>query len=289
MNACGSRRTDVATVVDFLDRGARLETRSALLETPLIRAACSGSVEVVNALLERGAARNAKGLNTQTALHAAVDRSEPLIRHDIVQSLLRNGAETNAIDGLGNTALHLAAGKGLPDIVQMLIDAGARLNVINTEGQAALHRACRIHPKPGLEVIDRLIRHGAAMDIKDKEGNTPLRHTIHLSNHPLSLFLIAHGSDTQGLQTDRVSEYAGMPALHAAARAGMSSRLVEMLKNGADVDVTHRGMNTAQAALQANQAETMAIIQAWKAQQAIEGVLSNRMEALDKGAAQARP
>ncbi|XP_051241422.1 ankyrin repeat domain-containing protein 49 [Dicentrarchus labrax] len=73
--------------------------------TPLHRAAYSGHVDVVSALLAAGSKINPRTIDGWTPLHSACRWS----RVTVASLLLRHGAELNAQTNGGLTALHLAA------------------------------------------------------------------------------------------------------------------------------------------------------------------------------------
>ena len=116
-------------------------------ETPFVRAALSGDIEVMRLLLQNGADPNIATTQGSTALMAAsginwvpgqtYTRSEA----DYVEAVklcLERGAPVNASNSLGLTAMHGAANRGWTSIMQILAD------------------------------------HGAVVDAKDKEGRTPM-------------------------------------------------------------------------------------------------------------------
>jgi hypothetical protein len=91
---------------------------------------------VVELLLSAGANVNTPDENGSTALHDA-SASGSL---EIVQRLLELGGQEllGRADGDGETALHCAARGGHTSIVAVLLRAGADVGVVNTFGQTAL-------------------------------------------------------------------------------------------------------------------------------------------------------
>ena len=87
--------------------------------TPLHRAANSGDLAAVEALLAKGADVNARGLAKQTPLHLAVTK-------EIAQLLISKGAQIEARDRHGRTPLFWAAGAGRKDVVEALLAGGAQ-------------------------------------------------------------------------------------------------------------------------------------------------------------------
>ncbi|KAJ1487854.1 ankyrin repeat-containing domain protein, partial [Baffinella frigidus] len=85
-------------------------------------AAFAGNAKMVYQLLDKGADRNVKTMNTgETPLHVAVDEGN----EQMVLLLLEWGADCNAKTTGGDTPLHLAAREGRAAIAQMLLDNGA--------------------------------------------------------------------------------------------------------------------------------------------------------------------
>lgn len=116
-------------------------------ETPFVRAALSGDIEVMRLLLEHGADPNIATTQGSTALMAAsginwipgqtYTRSEA----DYVSAVklcLDHGAPVNAANSLGLTAMHGAANRGWVSIMQILADHGAKLDAKDKEGRTPM-------------------------------------------------------------------------------------------------------------------------------------------------------
>jgi ankyrin repeat protein len=116
-------------------------------QTPFIRAALSGDIEVMRLLLQHGADPNVATTQGSTALMAAsginwipaqtFTRSEA----DYVEAVklcLEKGAPVNATNSLQLAAIHGAANRGWTSIIQILADAGARLDVADVGGRTPL-------------------------------------------------------------------------------------------------------------------------------------------------------
>lgn len=156
----GSRR--LRTIAALLDHGADVNARatrfvprfgssawkihngaSPLGATPFFFAATVGDVEVMQALLARGADPAIGTQDGTTPLIAtaglAVEESEtriPESRHlDAVKLLIDRGADVKAVNAQGDTALHGAAFLGYGTVARYLLERGAALNARNKSGQ----------------------------------------------------------------------------------------------------------------------------------------------------------
>jgi ankyrin repeat protein len=114
--------------------------------TPLLLAAGTGDMEVMKALLAKGADPKLTTNDGTTPLMAAsgVGLSENRSRDgearalEAVKLLIQLGADPNVSNKWGTTPLHGAAYTGANTIVQYLVDKGANLNVIDQFGQTPL-------------------------------------------------------------------------------------------------------------------------------------------------------
>jgi ankyrin repeat protein len=116
-------------------------------QTPFIRAALAGDVVVMKRLLAHGADPKIATFGGTTALMAAagvnwvVDQTfdeGPKALLDAVQLCTELGLDVNAINSMGLTAVHGAANRGSDDIIRFLVSKGARVDVKDKEGRSPL-------------------------------------------------------------------------------------------------------------------------------------------------------
>ncbi len=141
--------------------------------TPFFFAASVGDVDVMKALLARGADPAVSTQDGTTPLMAAaglaVEESEtriPESRHlDAVKLLVDLGADVKAVNRQGNSALHGAAFLGYGTVARYLLDRGAVLNARNAGGQTPYRIAL------GIMVTQMFFSHPeAAALLKDAGG-----------------------------------------------------------------------------------------------------------------------
>jgi hypothetical protein len=101
---------------------------------------------------------------------------------------LGSGGET--VEDPDQTPLMRAAVQGdLKTVTQQLaVTAGAGVNALDQGGQSALILACQ-SPKPNLEVIKALIAAGADVNLRSRNGYTPLTWALSRKNNEVSRIL----------------------------------------------------------------------------------------------------
>ncbi|KFY07593.1 hypothetical protein V492_07008 [Pseudogymnoascus sp. VKM F-4246] len=169
----------------LLDAGADVNDSPHQWGTPLHGAADRGDVSLAKFLLENGAHVDVPNANAATPLHIAAELGDL----DMATLLLDTGADVNACgifdintndmdehqyhDRRG-TALHFALlnkeDTGLP-MTKLLLDRGAHLEKTDNQLATPLHIAARNCSQSTVKLI---LDHGAAVNIQDRWGKTPL-------------------------------------------------------------------------------------------------------------------
>jgi ankyrin repeat protein len=116
-------------------------------QTPFLTAALSGDLRVMRLLLAHGADPHIPTIAGTTALMAAAGVNwvvaqtydeGPKALLEAVQLCWELGMDVNAVNSMGLTALHGAANRGSDDIIRFLVEKGANLDVKDKEGRTPL-------------------------------------------------------------------------------------------------------------------------------------------------------
>jgi len=205
-------------------------------QTPLMSAAYSANIDVVQLLLSQGANVHAAHKNGETPLHYAI-RASSGNSIDIVRALLQKGADVNAPDSEGTTplmkaimafnnpelallllehnadatartkdhvtALMYAAGNNRASLVGPLVSRGADINAENDRGETALMWATgAVDNTRKPEVVRALLMNGANVNAVDRNGWTPLMFAVLHDNADVARILMGRGADPHARNKD---------------------------------------------------------------------------------------
>ena len=146
----------------LLDHGANTLTTNKWGASPLEDAAYTGNEEAVRLLLERH--------YHDSYLHKALIEAVQRGKESIVPILLDAGANKDHADRNGDRALHWAAHNGSSAIVRTLLLRYAELDCQNANGETPLSLAAQRN----VEIVKLLLDAGTSVQIKNREGRTPL-------------------------------------------------------------------------------------------------------------------
>jgi len=154
----------------LIEAGIDIDRRSGAMgggwATPLFLAAKGGHVDVVTALLKKGANPDSAAMFSWTPLHIAVARDNA----EVVQVLLDNGAKPNALTDSQESPFHMAAKRGNADILKVLIESKkVDKNGTTNMGATALHLAAEGGHE---EAVKYCVHLGIPINAMDRNGRT---------------------------------------------------------------------------------------------------------------------
>jgi len=128
---------DLVSIQQALAKGADINAKDIIDQTPLMYAAESGRLDMVKYLVENGADVNAKSFNKHTRgtslIYAASNN-----RVDVINYLLDHSANINETTPMEESALHWSVAKGFTEATELLLKRGIMVDLKNTQGETAL-------------------------------------------------------------------------------------------------------------------------------------------------------
>jgi len=215
---------DVDLVKALLDKGARpAAATNNKGATSLHAAAQNGHEDVLRILLDRGGDPNTVAPNNWSVLHSACLSCQPAI----IRLLLDRGAVVSAAATTGETPLHIAAHKGDDTTVQQLLDRGAEISPFTQSGTAPLHVAAHMGHE---NVVRTLLDRGADIAVATPEsGQTPLHVAAGQPSFAMVQLLLDRGADVSATTPK------GATPLHLAAQEGFADAVELLVRKGADI------------------------------------------------------
>lgn len=162
-------------IAELLKMGANVNAQDARGRTPVMAATYARQPLAVEALLKAGADVNRRdAMLNNPFLYAG---AEGML--EILKLAHAAGADPRITNRFGGTALIPAAERGHVEVVRWLLEnTRVEVNHVNRLGWTALMEAIVLSdggPRHQ-EIVGMLIRHGADVNIPDRDGRTPLQH-----------------------------------------------------------------------------------------------------------------
>jgi ankyrin repeat protein len=211
----------------------------------LLDVAQEGNSAAAVRMLKEGADAKARASDGTTALHWAAYHGDL----DLARRLLKAGADPNARNDYGSTPLQEAAIRGDAQMLRVLVKAGADPNTANDEGETALMTVARTGKVEAAEV---LVKAGADINaVESWRGQTALMWAAAQRNPAMVRYLLKAGANPDTVSFLRNWERritaeprrqwrppGGWTALLLAAREGCADCAHELVKGGADINLT---------------------------------------------------
>ncbi|KNC55418.1 GTPase activating protein Rap1-GAP [Thecamonas trahens ATCC 50062] len=255
---------DVSVINDLLSTKPRLAKKAYSGKYLAHLAVESGHDDVLEAVLEGGAAADATNTAGATPLHVAaglpsvdfvvlllaaapdtvhaVDDNgwSPLFMAAaagdvaVADALLAAGAKVNSADELGWSPLIKAAASGQAGMVRRLIEAGARVNAVTQFGESALHRAAA---KGFVDVVVALIGSAADLNLRTvSERKSPAFLALEAGHVDALRVLRDAGADLQLCNVEGTSPLDRATELRDAGDTNMDAAIEILVSASGDVD-----------------------------------------------------
>ncbi|XP_071948207.1 poly [ADP-ribose] polymerase tankyrase-1-like [Antedon mediterranea] len=243
--AAGYNRTRIVQLM--LNHGADVHAKDKGGLVPLHNACSYGHFEVTELLIKYGACVNAMDLWQFTPLHEAASKS----RVEVCSLLLSHGGDPTLLNCHTKCALD-AATRELSETLQyefrghQLLEACCNADMtkvkknLTVEGvnfknplnhQTPLHCAVGSAGSKRKQVTELLIRKGANLVDKDKEGQTPIHISSSKNHHDVIEILLKNGAKVNSVDN------LGQTGLHRAAQEGHVQACRVLLAYGADATI----------------------------------------------------
>ena len=150
----------------------------------------------------------------------------------IVKLLIAFGADVNAYndDDDWGSPLHLAAQCSPKDVVELLLRSGANLEARDKNGETPLHKAVDCGRR---QITEFLIEQGSNIEAKDNRGTSPLFLAVNRGDRAIAKFILEHGAEVNEKGTNPRSDDT---LLHVAVFNQDRDMVELLLMHGADVN-----------------------------------------------------
>ena len=243
-----SRNNDERAVKGLIDRGADPDGQPRPDGSAIHAAAAFGHSNIVNILLKKGAAINAKDPREITPLQAAAVEGHSAV----VRLLLHKGALINETNGLHGTALCAATSRAKLDVVRILLKKGADANIKGGPYGNALQAAAGIG---NTKVAGLLLNSGAKINAKGEGDCTALQVASFAGSAEIVRLLLIRGADIDASG----GKYGS--ALQAANNHGRFQVVQLLLDFGASTTALRKSPQTLGTGMQASHSHDDAVQQ----------------------------
>lgn len=250
---------NLAKVQELINGGADVNSIDEYRGTPLQLAASHGYAGVVRLLIDKGAnVYSPQSVNAENGLDFAMINAAIMGHLDVVKMLF---AETERLK-LGdrkktlNSLLSLAVTHGREKLLRWSVEQGADVNYIeeraNDNGQLDPSPLYRAAVRGNMKIVSFLIVHGAKVQSEDKANQVKLLWASYEGKLDTLKALLGQGDvdiDACLLSGDEGEDEICSSAMNAAIQGGRIKVVELLIKNGAQVNSSHRGQAICQGKL----------------------------------------
>ncbi|KAJ3460923.1 hypothetical protein MRS44_011790 [Fusarium solani] len=214
--------------IELLNAGVQTTVADNTNDHPLHIACYSGNLQLAKELLANNADIEAKGEYGETPLGLACRRGHA----DVVELLLNHDASTQVFNCSQRTPLFAAALHGHVGAVKHILekDLSSLDKVESTNTWTALHVAIY---KGHEEIVSMLLKAGSRLDMRAKDGSTPLMTAIQNQHEGIVKMLLVRRSENEDLQLETPSDNKATPLGTACVR-GFAAGARLLIDAGAD-------------------------------------------------------
>ena len=165
----------------------------------------------------------------QEGRYVALEMALRSAREDLIAELVKRGVDLNSRDQEGCNPLEWALEQNIvPAGLLALLEQGADPNLANDQGRTALFAAVESQRLPEVTL---LLKHGAKVEVADREGITPL-HLAAAGHEEMIDLLLHHGAQLESV------DHQGRNAAHHAIVAGRPECLALLIARGVEVEAS---------------------------------------------------
>ncbi len=191
-------------------KGADFHKATSGGENPLTIAAEHNHANIVTFLLDKGEDINYKESNYgKSALHHAAEHNNV----GLIKKLLKRKADISLRDKKNNTPFTSAVFYNKTDAIEFLLKKGADANEKGQYGQPAIVLAVQSAESMQYDIseknkktVDILLQNGANINAQDSDGNTCLIHAAQDGNYAMVQYLLKKGANP-GIQNNNGYTY----------------------------------------------------------------------------------
>ena len=206
----------------LLAAGADPNAVTTFGETPLYTATKRGNIDVMLALLEKGAEVDHAATTPDADTPAQLALQEG--NSNAADLLIQHGAKLTQTDHAGHALLPLACGNHCLSTVKLLLENGVDVNALDNAHDSALISAARADDT---EIVALLLENGAKVDLAGANGTTPI---FYAKSVAVANLLLQHGAKLAVVAAD------GVQPIHYAARAADRDTVALFLDKGEDAN-----------------------------------------------------